>query len=320
MSKSEAALALLAEEGSTDVKRQPLNHGLIGQLVDAQDDLRPSERKVCAVILGDPIGVSRATLSEVAMWSGVSEPSVLRFARTLGFNGFQDFKYALIQYLASGIPAAHEAVVRDDSAAEIANKIFDHSMESLRKTRDLLNMADLERAVSALRGARDILVLGFGASGIVGQDAAQKFPLFGIPVNAPVDAHQQFIGASLSTQSTVILAISNTASTYEVMNSAREAKSRSATIISISGQQGPLTDISDIVLQHAPDDTDTYTPSTSRVAALVIVDILAIAVAVHQSSDHLAALYRSKVRLSAMRQGSLLGPSNDALSDTETLG
>jgi RpiR family carbohydrate utilization transcriptional regulator len=319
VSKSEAALALLAEEGSTDVNSKPLHHGLIGQLADAQNDLRPSERKVCAVILGDPVGVSRATLSEVAMWSGVSEPSVLRFARTLGFNGFQDFKYALIQYLASGIPAAHEAVVRDDSAAEIASKIFDHSMESLRKTKELLNMADLERAVSALRGAREVLVLGFGASGIVGQDAAQKFPLFGIPINAPVDAHQQFIAASLSSQSTVVLAISNTASTYEVLNSAREAKSRSATVISISGQQGPLTDISDIVLRHAPDDTDTYTPSTSRVAALVIVDILAIAVAVHQSSDHLAALYQSKVRLSAMRQGSLLGPTDDIVIDLETV-
>ncbi len=319
MSKSEAALALLAKEGSTSMNTQPQYHGLIGQLVDAQEELRPSEGKVCAVILADPIAVSRATLSEVAMWSGVSEPSVLRFARTLGFNGFQDFKYALIQYLASGIPAAHEAIVRDDSATEIANKIIDHSLESLRRTRELLDMADLERAVSALRSAREVLVLGFGASGIVGQDAAQKFPLFGIPINAPVDAHQQFIAASLASKSTVILAISNTASTYEVLNSAREAKSRSATIISISGQDGPLTDMSDIVLRHASDDTDTYTPSTSRVSALVIVDILAIAVAVHQSSDHLAALYRSKVRLSAMRQGSLLGPNDGVLSNADTV-
>jgi RpiR family carbohydrate utilization transcriptional regulator len=248
--------------------------------------------------------MSRATLADVAALAGVSEPSVLRFARSLGFDGFQAFKYELIQSLATGVPATYSSVEAGDSVAEIASKIFDQSISNLRRASEALDRVSLGQAVDALRAANDLLILGFGASGIVGQDAAQKFPLFGVPVNAPVDAHQQFIASTLASAGTVVLAISNTANTVEVLEAAHEARAKGATIIALCGKHGLITEMADItIVVSTLDNTDMYTPSASRLAALVVVDVLAVGVAVNQSPERIAELERMKSRLSAMRRG-----------------
>lgn len=279
------------------------DYGLIGQLVASKETLRPSEQKVCAVVIENPAWGSRATLAEIAYQAGVSEPSVVRFSRSLGYEGFQDFKYALIQSLASGVPAAHASVERGDGIGVIANKIFENSLEGLRSTREALNLDALQAAVSAIRQADNMLVLGFGASGIVGQDTAQKFPLFGLPINAPVDFHQQFIAANLATPQNVVLAISNTATTTEVLESMLEAKQRGAVTIAVCGREGPISRAADIFISHTTEDTDTYTPTTSRLAALVIIDILAVAVILEYEPARIPELERMKSHLSWMRQG-----------------
>ncbi len=294
-----------------------MENGILAYLESSIATLRPSEQKVARVVLDDPETMSRATLADVSQLAGVSEPSVLRFARSLGFNGFQDFKYALIQGLATGVPATYSSVDAGDTVAEIATKIFDQSISNLRRASEALDLASLDQAVTALRSADDLLILGFGASGIVGQDAAQKFPLFGMPVNAPVDAHQQFIAATLARPSTVVLAISNTATTGEVLEAAEEARASGATVIALCGQQGPITDLADVTLVVSTlDNTDVYTPSASRLAALVIVDILAVAVAVGQSPERIGELRRMKSRLSSMRRGRNPSSSPEAVDDT----
>lgn len=285
------------------METQLSDYGLLSRMSVSHDILRPSERKVCEAILDDPFWGSRATLAEIATQAGVSEPSVVRFARSLGFNGFQDFKYDLIQSLASGVPAAHASVERGDGIGTLVTKIFDTSLDSLRSTRDGLNPAVLEDAILAIRRAENMLVLGFGASGIVGQDTAQKFPLFGIPINAPIDFHQQFIAASLATPQTVVIAISNTSTTAEVLESMLEAKQRGAITIAICGKNGPISEVADIVISHSTEDTDIYTPTTSRLAALVIIDVLAVGVVLTYDQGRISELERMKSHLSQMRQG-----------------
>jgi len=270
---------------------------------------------VCAVVIENPTWASRATLAEIATEAGVSEPSVVRFSRRLRFDGFQDFKYALIQSLASGVPAAHAAVERGDGIEVIANKIFENSLEGLRSTREALNLEALQAAVTAIRKADNLLVLGFGASGIVGQDTAQKFPLFGIPINAPVDFHQQFIAANLATSETVVLAISNTASTTEVLESVIEAKERGATTIAVCGKEGPISRVADIVISHTTEDTDIYTPTTSRLAALVIIDVLAVGVVLRYEPNRISELERMKSHLSRMRRGQRTQAETEAKAD-----
>jgi RpiR family carbohydrate utilization transcriptional regulator len=264
--------------------------------------LRPSERKVVEILIADPAWFSRATLSEIAARAEVSEPTVIRFTRSLGCRGFQDFKYTLIQSLASPLVGVHSLIDESDPLPTVITKTLDASITALTSVRDSLNVETFGLVADAIATASDLVVLGFGASGIVGQDLAQKFPLLGLPINAPADAHQQFMAATLAGPSTAVIAISNTAATIEVLNSAREAKARGATIIALSGREGPLTEIADLVLlAGGEEDTNEYTPTSSRLAHLAVVDALSVVVALRRGRAANKDLRRMKHRLNVMR-------------------
>jgi len=123
-----------------------------------------------------------------------------------------------------------------------------------------------------------------------------------VPCSAPIDAHEQFIAASMAGPDTVLVAISNTGRTQSVVEVARQARDSGATVISITGGEGPLLDESDVqIIAKTFEDTDVYTPTVSRLAGLVIVDILATSVASRRGSEHLARIRAMKDGLASFR-------------------
>ncbi len=277
---------------------------LLQRLALRTSSLRQSERKVAEIVQNDPELFLHSTMAAVADAAGVSEPTVMRFCTGLGFEGFQSFKIHLAQALALGIPASHSAINDDDSIPELATKIFDHSITSLDRARRHLSTDTIEAAVAALLRASEVIFIGFGASGIIAQDAAQKSSLFGVPCLAPMDTHQQFMAASTSRPSTVLVAISNTGRTQSVIQIATQAKQNGATVISITGGDSPLQDEADIsIVAKTFEDTDIYTPTVSRLAGLVVIDILATSVATHRGGDHLSMIRQMKEGLASFRTG-----------------
>ena len=255
---------------------------LLQRLALKVDFLRQSERKVAELVRNDPELVLHSTVAAVADAAGVSEPTVMRFCTTLGFDGFQSFKIHLAQALALGIPASHSAINDDDSVRELVTKIFDHSITSLDRARRHLGQEAVKSAVTAMLGATEIVFIGFGASGIIAQDAAQKSSLFGVPCLAPIDPHQQFMAASTSQPTTVLVAISNTGRTRSVIQVAALARRNGATVISITGATRPC---SRSPHQHRRQDVRGHRhlhPTVSRLAGLVVIDILATSVATHR--------------------------------------
>jgi len=260
---------------------------------------------VADVILANPIAAMEFNMAGLADEAGVSEPTVMRFCAAIGFDGFRSFKIALAQAIALGLPVTNSAIGKDDSTADVAEKVFNHSISSLDRARRHLDMAAVERAIDLLTRAGRLLFIGFGASGIVAQDAQQKFPIFGVPCDAPADYHQQFIAASMSGSETVVVAISHTARTHETVRVARAARESGACVIAITGDEGPLSEIADVDLRLSTfEDTDFYTPTVSRLAGLVIVDILATGVSLRKSTGDLERIRRMKESLARMRSES----------------
>lgn len=283
---------------------------LLQRLATITPSLRRSERKVADMVAADPGFFMHSTMAAVAEAAGVSEPTVMRFCTGLGFDGFQSFKIALAQALALGIPVTHSAIDDDDTVAELVTKIFDHTLTSLDRARRSVDTKAIEAAVAAILGARELLFVGFGASGIIATDAAQKFSLFGVPCMAPADAHQQFMAASMSGPDSVLVAISNTGRTHSVLQVAEQARRSGARVIAITGEpDGPLASGSDItIVAKTFDDTDVYTPTVSRLAGLVIIDILATSVASKRGSDHLRRVRAMKDGLASFRTRDRLDP------------
>jgi RpiR family carbohydrate utilization transcriptional regulator len=156
--------------------------------------------------------------------------------------------------------------------------------------------------VDLLAAATEIVFVGLGASGIIAQDALQQAVLFGAPCAAPVDMHQQFMTVLMSGPGTVVVAISNTGRTTSTLDIAAEAKSRGASVIAVAGGPSPLIDLADVgVVLRTFEDTDIYTPTVSRLAGLVLIDVLSTAVAVRRGADHLERLGEMKESLSRFR-------------------
>lgn len=269
--------------------------------------LRKSDRKVADVLLEAPHRILNATVAETAELAEVSQPTVLRFCTAIGCDGFQDLKIRLAQSLALGTPATHSAIADDDSPTEVAQKIFDYTITSLDWARHGLDIEQMNAAVDLILKAEHIEFFGFGASAIVAQDLQQKFPLFGIPCNATFDSHQQLMAASMMKPGSVAVAISNTGITRSITELARLAREQGAKVISITGQiDTPLVHYSDVVITaETLDNTDLFTPTTSRIAALVIADVLSTLVARRLGKAHNERLVRMKRYLRQMRRNEM---------------
>lgn len=269
-----------------------------------RNDLRKSDRKVADALLEDPQRILNSTVVETAEIAGVSQPTVIRFCVAIGCEGYQDFKLRLAQSLAFGTPATHSAILDTDSSQAVVSKIFDYTMTSLDWARHHLDETALLDAVDLLEKANRIEFFGHGASAIVAQDAQQKFPLFGTPCGAQLDTHQQIMAASMLVKGDVAVVISNTGATRSILEVARLAREQGAQVIAITGSSDtPLLNYCDVALiVETLDNTNLYTPTISRIAALVVIDILSTSVALRRGKPHNERLVRMKRHLSQMRR------------------
>ncbi len=267
-----------------------------------RDGLRASEKLVADLILKDPVTALDFNMAGLADAAGVSEPTVMRFCSAIGYDGFRSFKISLAQTIALGLPVTLSAIDQNDTNESVIDKVFSHTISSLDRARRNIDSSAIVAAVDLIMEATELVFVGSGASGVVAIDAQQKFPLFGVPCQAPTDYHQQFIAASMCTPKTVVFAISNTGRTKTTLRVAEEAKRSGGVVISLTGEEGPLSSVADLDINARTfEDTDYYTPTVSRLAALVVVDILATAVALRRGTDYLSRIQVMKERLSKER-------------------
>lgn len=258
-------------------------------------ELRKSERKVADIVLAQPNRIITTSIAVLADKAGVSEPTVIRFCRAIGCNGFQELKLRLAQSLASGVPYVHSDVSPNDSAAELSAKIFDRSIATLIQVRDHLNTDALQQAIDVLTQATKIEFYGHGASGIVAADAQHKFFRLGVPVIAYSDPHTHSMSAAILQPGNAVVAISHTGRSKDLLTSVRLALDAGAEVIAVTARDSPLAKLARIALfADVSEDTHTYIPMTSRIADLVIMDILAVGVALRRGPELLKKLEKTK--------------------------
>jgi RpiR family carbohydrate utilization transcriptional regulator len=254
-------------------------HNILEIVHESIPQLRRSERKVADRILTDPHRILNATLAETSALSDVSEPTVIRFCVAIGCSGYQEFKLRLAHSLALGTTATHSVLSKSDTTETLTDKIFGYTMTSLDWTKGHLDNAALERAVKLLGVARYIEFFGLGASSVVAMDAQQKFPLFGVPCGAHTDTLQQLATASMMNGDGVAVIFSQNGYSAMMIEIAKAAKANGAQVIGVLGLQSTLVEHCDVAISvDTLDNADFYTPTISRIAAMVIVDILSSAV------------------------------------------
>ncbi|WP_148253036.1 MurR/RpiR family transcriptional regulator [Aidingimonas lacisalsi] len=278
------------------------SHDLINRIRARLDDLNRSERKVADVILHDPAAATGMSIATLAQAASVSEPTVNRFCRNFEAKGYPDFKIKLAQSLAGGTPYVSRNVERDDDAAHYGDKIFGATIAALDEARRALDAKLIERTVDYLIQAKQIHFFGLGASGPVAQDAQHKFFRFNLPVMAYEDVLMQRMVAAACHTGDVVVIISYTGRTRELVEIARLARDNGAIVLGITATDSPLADECTETLEVThPEDTDVYMPMTSRMIHLALIDVLATGVTLRRGEDFLTHLKKIKDSLQVTR-------------------
>nr|WP_298250442.1 MurR/RpiR family transcriptional regulator [uncultured Halomonas sp.] len=270
-------------------------HDLIDRIRQRLEELNRSERKVADVILADPTAATSMSIATLAQAASVSEPTVNRFCRSFDAKGYPDFKIKLAQSLARGTPYVSQAVEPEDSATDYTQKIFGATIAALDAARRQTDAARIERVVDYLIQAKQVHFFGLGASGAVAQDAQHKFFRFNLPVTAYIDVLMQRMVASTCHTGDVVMIISWTGRTRELVDIARLARESGAVVLGITAPDSPLArECTETLEVTTPEDTDYYMPMTSRMIQLALIDVLATGVTLRRGEDFLGHLKKIK--------------------------
>jgi len=216
------------------VNRDPQTGTLI-RLRGLYPSLKTALRKVADVILRQPEMAIYASVNEVAAAAAVSEATVMRFCRILGFKGFQDFKIALAREMVIPSPRFHEEVGgegEDDGA--VVRKVFQINGAALQDTLEILEIEPMQEAAQLLLNARQIMVIGVGGSGPAVAYAGNRFLLLGLKVYMCTDFYLMLMAASLLSREDVVLAISNLGTTREIVETVGIAREKEARVMCIT--------------------------------------------------------------------------------------
>ena len=274
---------------------------LIRRITENQASLRKSEAKVANYVLANASEVIKMRIVDLASKSEVSEPTVIRFCKAIGFDGFQSFKLQLAQQLGLGSVFTQFAVEDNDTVADLINKVFDTTVGSLITAREEINSEVLEQAITTISNARRVEFYGFGASGSVAADAQHKFFRLQLSSAAYTDPHIQRMSAISLGPEDVVVAISQSGETQALLESVALAREAGANVIGLAPHTTSFSRVCNLAIYvNMEEDLKSFTPVSSRIAHLVVIDVLATGVARHRKpllKEHLKRLEKSQKAL-----------------------
>ncbi len=254
-------------------------NSLMDRILQVQTELTPAEQRVATLVLDHPRTMLNEPIAEIARMAEVSQPTVIRFCRSLGFLGLADFKLKFASSLTGTIPVRHTQVRMSDSTYDLSAKVIDNTVSAIMKFRDQLDVKAMERAINLLRRAKRVEFYAMGNSRVVSLDGQHKFFRFRIPTASYGDAHLFTLAAQLLKPGDVVIAISNSGKLQELQDAVDCARQAGADVIAITGSHSPLAKRATVCLavDHAEDST-VFLSMISRVLQLLLIDILSVGI------------------------------------------
>jgi len=254
---------------------------LMDRIKHLQQELTPAEARVATLVLEQPRLVLNEPIADIARLADVSQPTVIRFCRSLGFLGLADFKLKFASSLTGAIPVRHSQVRNSDSTHDLSAKVIDNTVSAILQFRDGLDVRSLDRAIELVSGARRVEFYALGNSRVVALDGQHKFFRFRIPTALYGDAHLLALAADLLGPGDVVIAISKSGQLPELLRAVDIARAAGADVIAIGSGQSPLARKASVCLavDHAEDST-SFLSMISRILQLLLIDIMAVGLSI----------------------------------------
>ncbi len=254
--------------------------------------LGAAERRAADLVLKDWKRIIAMPVAEFAAEAGVSQGTVVRFCRSIGFRGFAEFKMCL-----SSARLSPEANVFDISSAEseamVAQMIARFNKDAIDDSTSSLDVGMLKRAAEAVDRARQVLILAEGGSACSARCAYEVFTHIGVPSVMVDDPMYQIMAASRLKKTDVALAFCHSGRDRNIVENVIKAGEAGATTVSFIGLTGStLAKHSDIVLYTGLYDHPFFSETiAARVCELTVM-----------SSLHALVSFRRQDRLTDHRQ------------------
>ena len=253
----------------------------LARIRNARAQLSKSEARVADWALAEPEQFVNSPIQHIAQSAQVSQPTVIRFCRSMGCDGLQDLKIKLSGSLSGESAVQFEALSADDSVADIANKVLGNTASALLTLCQEVNSEVIEQVMLQLNTARRVDVFGLGSSAPVADDAQYKLIRSGINASARTDAYMMSLCASRLGQGDVAFFISRSGQTLELIEAAELAKTHGASVISMCPVKTGLAKKSDLVVVLNTDEhrTQNKPAMLTRILQLALIDVIAVGLA-----------------------------------------
>ena len=264
---------------------------ILNQIQRARVSLSPAEQRVADHVLAHPRSALNDPIAQLASAASVSQPTVIRFCRSLGCKGLSDFKLRLASGLTGTMPITHTQVTATDSILEVGDKVLGNSAAAILQVRDHLNSESIDQAVRLIASAERVEFYATGHFGIVADDAQFKLLRMGVSSAAYAVPRLQMLAANLLRPGVVAFVVSGSGRIEELLDVVDKAHERGAVVIAITASQSPLARKADIVIivDHV-EDIASQVPMISRILHLLIIDILVVAVSMRRGEETLPQL------------------------------
>ncbi|MRS18483.1 SIS domain-containing protein [Enterobacteriaceae bacterium RIT692] len=245
------------------------NENILLHLRQGLPGYSPTLQKLGDFILTGPQKVLYLTITELARETDTSEASVTRLCRHLGCKGYTEFKMALALDVQHNQPAAI-------ASGDGIDMLVEETVQALRDTGKFINREVLQLAVEALHQAKTIQIYGVAASAITGEYLHYRLLRLGKSAQLFGDMHRAAMNASTLKEGDLVIAISASGSTKDVMHVVKVAKKQNARVLMLSNTlRSPMGSLADMLLVAArPEGPFNAGALSGKVGAMLLVEVL----------------------------------------------
>ena len=245
-------------------------------LQQRQDELTKSGRAVADYLVHHADEAQYLSISSLARECKVAEATVFRFCRALGFEGYHEMRISLAQANATGTPSSQRELQPGATTAELCEHAYARFLTAINGTQNALSPQAVDQAVALLHSARQVFCMGQGGSMAAANEICARFACITNKFRAVADSHMQVMAASLMTEQDVVLFVSYSGATRDLMETLRTAKASGAKIILLTHyEDSPGAALADVVLlcgaQESPLDSGSI---PIKVAVLYVAEVL----------------------------------------------
>lgn len=271
---------------------------LIHKIRFMRSEMGPAEKKIADYILENSQEIIGLSVSELANICGCGDATVVRFARRLGFSGYQSLKIGIAGEINAASTVSKE-ITKKDSCFEIFKKRINDVYVSLQNTEGVLEIGALDIVAKAIMNSKRIVVFGLGNSAAIAQDAAHKFLRLGFNAQACCDNHMQAIIASHLDRSCVALGISHSGSSKDIIEAMQLSKIGGATTVCLTNHgNSPIVEACDYSLFTKASETQhSILAMSSRIAQLTILDSIYTYIVVNSDKKAVQEIYKTELAL-----------------------